>query len=56
MGNIHRNVLTAGAFALCTVAGLTQVKAEVLRIVVVVADNATIMPPTWRCSRPSRSF
>lgn len=41
MRNIHRNVLTAGAFALCTVAGLTQVKAEVLRIVVVVADNAT---------------
>lgn len=36
-----RNVLTAGAFALCTVAGLTPVKAEVLRIVLVVADNAT---------------
>ena len=41
MRNMLRNVLTAGAFALCTVAGLTPVKAEVLRIVLVVADNAT---------------
>ncbi len=41
MRNILGNVLTAGAFALCTVAGLTPVKAEVLRIVLVVADNAT---------------
>jgi hypothetical protein len=41
MRNMLRNVLTAGAFALCTIAGLTPVKAEVLRIVLVVADNAT---------------
>jgi hypothetical protein len=41
MRNMLRNISTAGAFALCTVAGLTPVNAEVLRIVLVVADNAT---------------
>jgi hypothetical protein len=40
MKNMLRSVLTAGVFALCTVAGLMAAKAEVLRIAVVVADNA----------------
>jgi hypothetical protein len=40
MKNMLRSALTAGVFALCTVAGLTAAKAEVLRIAVVVADNA----------------
>jgi hypothetical protein len=40
MRTVLRNVLIAGAFALCTLAGITAADAEVLRIAVVVADNA----------------
>jgi hypothetical protein len=46
-----RNVLTAGTFALCTAIGLTAAKADVLRVVVVVAEseadyanNAALLP------------
>ncbi|MGD0102441.1 MAG: hypothetical protein ABSC06_00210 [Rhodopila sp.] len=40
MKNMLRNVLTAGAIGLCTIAGHTAAQAEVIRVAVVVADNA----------------
>jgi len=40
MKNKFRIALTAGAFALTTVASLTAAKADVLRVAIVVADSA----------------
>jgi|ERR1700733_9976659 hypothetical protein len=39
MKKMCRNVLIAGAFAFCNTAAMTAAKADVLRIVVVVANN-----------------
>ena len=56
MRNMLRSVLTAAAFALCTIAGLTAAKAEVLRIAVVAADNAADYANNAALAPTSRPF
>jgi len=40
MRNMLRSALIAGAFTLCTAAGLAAAKADVVRVAIVVADSA----------------